>query len=287
VISVVKFLTIKQNRRKIMKKILTVMLPVLFVLAVMGVSYAEDLRIDGSTTVLPIAQKGAEVFMKKNPSVRVFVSGSGSGTGIKAIIDGTTHIATSSREAKGKEVESAKAKGIVLTGHKVALDGIIPVVHPSMKIDNITTEQLRDIYNGKIKKWNELGGPDRPISVVSRDTSSGTYEVWEEKILKGDRVRADALLVASNGQAVQTIAQNRFAIGYIGIGYIEKSVKVLKVNGKTASAESVRDGSWPVSRPLFMYTNGKPAGNIAKFMDFMMSADGQKVVNEVKYVSVK
>jgi phosphate transport system substrate-binding protein len=270
-----------------MKKILTVMLSVLFVLAVTGVSFAEDLRIDGSTTVLPIAQKGAEVFMKKNPSVRVFVSGSGSGTGIKAIIDGTTHIATSSREAKGKEVASAKEKGVVLTGHKVALDGIVPVVHPSMKIDNLTTEQLRDIYNGKIRKWNELGGPDRPISVVSRDTSSGTYEVWEEKILKGDKVRPDALLVASNGQAVQTIAQNKFAIGYIGIGYIEKAVKVLKVNGKTATAETVRDSSWPVSRPLFMYTNGKPAGNIAKFMDFMMSADGQKVVNEVKYVSVK
>lgn len=270
-----------------MKKILTAMLSVLFVLAVTGVSFAEDLRIDGSTTVLPIAQKGAEVFMKKNPSVRVFVSGSGSGTGIKAIIDGTTHIATSSREAKEKEVASAKEKGVALTGHKVALDGIIPVVHPAMKIDNLTTEQLRAIYNGKIKKWNELGGPDRPISVVSRDTSSGTYEVWEEKILKGDRVRPDALLVASNGQAVQTIAQNKFAIGYIGIGYIEKSVKILKVNGKTASPETVRDGSWPVSRPLFMYTNGKPAGNIAKFMDFMLSADGQKVVNEVKYVSVK
>jgi phosphate transport system substrate-binding protein len=156
-----------------------------------------------------------------------------------------------------------------------------------MKIDNLTTEQLRDIYNGKIRKWNELGGPDRPISVVSRDTSSGTYEVWEEKILKGDKVRPDALLVASNGQAVQTIAQNKFAIGYIGIGYIEKSVKVLKVNGKTATPETVRDSSWPVSRPLFMYTNGKPAGNIAKFLDFMLSADGQKVVNEVKYVSVK
>jgi len=270
-----------------MKKILTAMLSVLFSLAVTGVSFAEDLRIDGSTTVLPIAQKGAEVFMKKNPSVRVFVSGSGSGTGIKAIIDGTTHIATSSREAKEKEVASAKEKGVMLTGHKVALDGIVPVVHPSMKIDNLTTEQLRDIYNGKIRKWNELGGPDRPISVVSRDTSSGTYEVWEEKILKGDKVRPDALLVASNGQAVQTIAQNKFAIGYIGIGYIEKSVKILKVNGKTATPESVRDSSWPVSRPLFMYTNGKPAGNIAKFMDFMLSADGQKVVNEVKYVSVK
>jgi phosphate transport system substrate-binding protein len=270
-----------------MKKLFFIIVLVLCIASLAGLSYAEDLKIDGSTTVLPIAQKGAEVFMKKNPAVKVFVSGSGSGTGIKALMDGTTNIATSSREAKDKEVASAKEKNVTLTGHKVALDGIVPVVHPSIKMNDITTEQLRDIYNGKIKSWKELGGPNRPISVVSRDTSSGTYEVWEEKILKGDKVKADALLVASNGQAVQTVAQNRFAIGYIGIGYIDKSVKVLKVNGKTASAGTVRDGSWPISRPLFMYTNGKPAGTVAKFIDFMLSKDGQKIVNEVKYVSLK
>jgi phosphate transport system substrate-binding protein len=270
-----------------MKRLLTGLLSVLFVCSLIGISYAEDLKIDGSTTVLPIAQKGAEVFMKKNPSVKVFVSGSGSGTGIKALIDGTTNIATSSRAAKDKEEASAKEKGVTLTGHKVALDGIVPIVHPSMKIKDITMEQLRDIYNGKITNWKELGGPNRPISAVSRDTSSGTYEVWEEKILKGDKVKPDALLVASNGQAVQTVSQNRFAIGYIGIGYIDKSVKVLMVNGKSASAKTVRDDSWPIARPLFMYTNGKPASVIAKFIDFMLSKEGQKIVNEVKYVSIK
>lgn len=270
-----------------MKKLVTILLASLFVCSITGLSYAQDLRIDGSTTVLPIAQKAAEVFMKKNPNIKVFVSGSGSGTGIKALIDGTTNIATSSREAKDKEVASGKEKGIILTGHKIALDGIAPIVHPLMRINDITTEQLRDIYNGKIKRWKELGGPDRPISVVSRDTSSGTYEVWEEKILKGDKVRPDALLIASNGQAVQTVAQNKFAIGYIGIGYIDKTIKVLKVNGRTASANSVRDGSWPIARPLFMYTKGKPVGTIAKFIDFMFSKEGQKVVNEVKYVSLK
>ena len=270
-----------------MKKIFTILFSVFFTCSLAGLSYAQDLRIDGSTTVLPITQKAAEVFMKKNPNIKVFVSGSGSGTGIKALIDGTTNIATSSREAKDKEISSAKQKGVSLTGHKVALDGIVPIVHPSMKINDITIEQLRDIYNGKIKRWKELGGPDRPISVVSRDTSSGTYEVWEEKVLKGDRVRPDALLVASNGQAVQTVAQNKFAIGYIGVGYIDKTIKVLKVNGNSASAKSVRDGSWLVARPLFMYTNGKPAGVIAKFIDFMLSKEGQKIVNEVKYVSIK
>ena len=270
-----------------MKKFLTLFFSGFFVCSLMGFACAADLRIDGSTTVLPIAQKAAEVFMKKHSDVKIYVSGSGSGTGIKALIDGTTNIATSSREAKEKEIADSKAKGVTLTAHKVALDGIVPVVHPSMKIENITPEQLRNIYNGNIKTWKELGGPDRPISVVSRDTSSGTYEVWEEKILKGNRVRPDALLVASNGQAVQTVAGNRYAIGYIGIGYVDKSIKALKVNGATASAKTVRDNSWPIARPLFMYTNGKPSGTIAKFIDFMLSKNGQEIVNEVKYVSIR
>ncbi len=260
--------------------------PILILLSFVGLCHGEDLRIDGSTTVLPIVQRAAEVFMKKYPDIKVFVTGSGSGTGIKALMDGTTNIATSSREAKEKEVTDAKTKGITLQPHKIALDGIVPIVHPSNKILDITLEQLREIYSGKIKKWKELGGPDRPLSVVSRDTSSGTYEVWEEKVLHEDRVRADALLVASNGQMVQTVAQNRVAIGYIGIGYADKSVKLLKVNGKIATENSIRDFSWPIARPLFIYTNGKPTGAAAKFIDFMLSQEGQKIVKEVKYVSL-
>ena len=270
-----------------MKKFLAILLCSLFAFSFLGLSYAESLRIDGSTTVLPIAQRAAEVFVKKHPDIKVYVSGSGSGTGIKALIDGTTNIATSSREAKDKEIAVGKRKGVILTAHKVALDGIVPVVHPSMKIDNITLEHLRDIYNGKIKNWKELGGPNRPFAVVSRDTSSGTYEVWEEKVMKGDRVRPDALLVASNGQAVQTVAQNRYSIGYVGIGYIDKSIKILKVNGIIASVKGVRDGSWPIARPLFMYTKDKPSGAIAKFIEFVLSNEGQKIVNEVKYVSIE
>lgn len=272
-----------------MKKILSMLFFSLLCCLIFKISllFAEDLRIDGSTTVLPIAQKAAEVYMKKHTDVKIYVSGSGSGTGIKSLIDGTTHIATSSREAKEKEIATAKEKGIILTPHKIALDGIVPIVHPTMKIDNLTLEQLRNIYNGNIKTWKELGGPDRPISVVSRDTSSGTYEVWEEKVLKGDKVRPDALLVASNGQAVQTVAKNKYSIGYIGIGYVDKSIKVLKVDGKTATYDSIRKAVWPISRPLFMYTNGQPTGEIEKFIKFMLSKEGQKIVNDVKYVSIK
>jgi len=268
-----------------MKKILEGFTLVLMVLAFTGFSYGEDLRIDGSTTVLPIVQRAVEVFMEKYPDIKVFLTGSGSGTGIKALIDGTTNIATSSREAKDNEITHGKAKGVTLESHEIAFDGIVPIVHPSNRLSDITMEQLRDVYNGKIKSWKELGGPDRPIAVVSRDTSAGTYEVWEEKVLKKDR--ADAILVVSNGQEVQTVAQNRFALGYIGIGYADKSVKSLKVNGKTATEASVRDFSWPIARPLFMYTNGKPAGPSAKFIDFILSPVGQQIVKEAKYVSLR
>ena len=270
-----------------MKKVLWLVGLALCILTARSYGYAEELRIDGSTTVLPIAQKAAEVFMKKYPNGKVFVSGSGSGTGIKALIDGTTMIATSSREAKKEELEAAKAKGVNMTEHKVAYDGVVPIAHPSNPLDTVTLQQLRDIYNGKIKSWKEMGGPDRPLSVVSRDTSSGTYEVWEEKVLKKDKVRADALMVASSGQMDQTVAQNRVAIGYTGIGYLDKTVKALKIDGKAATESTVRDFSWPVSRPLYMYTNGKPTGVVARFIDFMLSAEGQQVVKDVKFVSLR
>ena len=252
-----------------------------------GISYGDDLRIDGSTTVLPIAQRAAEVFMQKNPDIKVFVTGSGSGTGLKALIDGTTMIATSSREAKDSEIADGKAKGINMMAHKIALDGVVAIVHPSNKLDNITMDQLKKIYDGTIKTWKELGGVDRPISVVSRDTSSGTYEVWQEKVLGKDKVRADAMMVASSGQMSQTVAQNPTAIGYDGIGYIDKSIKVLKINGIAPTVEGVRAFKWPVARFLYVYTNGKPTGVAAKFVDFLLSKEGQNVVKEVKFVTLQ
>jgi phosphate transport system substrate-binding protein len=270
-----------------MKRVLAVLVSGVMFLVLGGLSYGEDLRIDGSTTVLPIAQRAAEVFMQKNPDIKVFVTGSGSGTGLKALIDGTTMIATSSREAKDSEIDVGKAKGVNMMAHKIALDGVIAVVHPSNKLDNITMDQLKKIYNGTIKTWKELGGVDRPISVVSRDTSSGTYEIWQEKVLGKDKVRADAMMVASSGQMSQTIAQNPTSIGYDGIGYIDKSIKVLKVNDMAPTEQSVRAFKWPIARFLYVYTNGKPTGVTAKFIDFLLSKEGQNVVKEVKFVTLQ
>ena len=232
--------------------------------------FGDTLKIDGSTTVLPIAQKAAERFMLKNPDIIVFVTGRGSEIGINALINGTIDIATASREANAGELEAGKEKGVILMAHKIALDGVVPIVHPSMKIGNVTMEQLRNIYNGKIKNWKELGGPDKSIDVYTRDSHSGTYAVWSEKVLHRDTIRPDAFVVATSSRMVGAVAEDKYSIGYIGIGYIDKSVNALKIDGKTASEEGVRDGSWPISRPLYMYTNGRPGGLIAEFIDFII-----------------
>ncbi|MGD9506268.1 MAG: PstS family phosphate ABC transporter substrate-binding protein, partial [Syntrophobacteraceae bacterium] len=166
-----------------------------------GLVYAEStsIRMDGSTTVLPIAQKVAEAYMKEHPDVTITVSGGGSGNGIKAIIDGTTDIADSSRFIKDQEVADAVAKGTYPVPFAIAYDCIVPIVHPSNTVKDLTVDQLKGIYTGAITNWKEVGGPDMEIVVISRDTSSGTYEVWEEKVLKKERVAASALLQASNG----------------------------------------------------------------------------------------
>ena len=164
-----------------------------FVIAVMAMTllfasnmvWAGNLVIKGSTTVLPIAQKVVEAYMKQNPDVKITLEGGGSGNGIKALVDGTTDIANSSRFIKDKEVSQAVEKGRYPVPFAVAYDCIVPVVHPSNPLTNITLEQLKKIYKGEIKNWKELGGPDSPVVVISRDTSSGTYEVWEEKVLQG------------------------------------------------------------------------------------------------------
>lgn len=240
--------------------------------------------IKGSTTVLPIAQKAAEVYMKAHSGVNISVSGGGSGNGIKAILDGTCQIADSSRFVKGKEVKLACEKGMLLVPHRVAMDCIVPVVHPGNPLSELKIDQLAKIYTGEIKNWKEVGGPDKKIVVISRDTSSGTYEVWDEKVLNKKRVMPGALLQASNGAVAQVVASTPDAIGYVGIGYVNKDLKPLKVNGVTASAATALNGTYPISRPLFMFTNGWPEGEAMSFINFILSPDGQKIVKEEGFV---
>jgi phosphate transport system substrate-binding protein len=249
-----------------------------------SLAFAGNVVIKGSTTVLPIAQKAAEDFMKANPEINISVSGGGSGNGIKAIIDGTTDIADSSRFIKDKEVELATSKGVLPVPHRVALDCVVPVVHLSNPLADISMAQLKDVYTGKITNWKALGGADKPIVVVSRDTSSGTYEVWAKKVLNKEKVTPKALLQASNGAVAQAVAKNKYAMGYIGIGYLNKDVKGLKVDHVEASPTTALNGTYPVSRALFMFTNGWPKGDTLSFINFVVSPTGQKIVQEEGYV---
>lgn len=263
----------------------TVMAIAFAVLWVVNGAWAGNIVIKGSTTVLPIAQKTAEAYMKQNPDVKISISGGGSGNGIKALIDGSTDIADSSRFIKDKEVKLAVKNGQYPVPFAVAYDCIVPVVHPSNTMTNITMAQLKDIYMGKIKNWKDIGGPDRPIVVISRDTSSGTYEVWHKKVLKKKRVFPGALLQASNGAVSQAVAKNKNAIGYIGIGYMDAGVKPLTVDGVKGTSETTLDGSFPISRPLFMFTPGWPKGDTLNFINFVLHPQkGQKLVSGAGYV---
>jgi phosphate transport system substrate-binding protein len=246
---------------------------------------AGNIVIKGSTTVLPIAQKVAEAYMKENPDTNISISGGGSGNGIKAIIDGTTNIADSSRFIKDKEVALAVKNGVYPVPFAVAYDCIVPIVHPGNKVANLTLDQLKGIYKGEIKNWKEVGGPDLQIVVVSRDTSSGTYEVWEGKVMKKERVYPGALLQASNGAVAQAVSKNKNAIGYIGLGYLDNSVKPLSANSIVGSAATTLNGTYPISRPLYMFTNKWPKEDIAKFINYVTHPDkGQKMVKEIGFV---
>jgi len=167
----------------------------------------------------------------------------------------------------------------------VAYDCIVPVVHPSNPVMNITMQQLKVIYQGNIKNWKEIGAPDMPVVVISRDTSSGTYEVWHEKVLKKERVFPGALLQASNGAIVQAVSKNKNAIGYIGLGYMDSSVKALMVDRVKGSAETTLNGSFPISRPLYMFTPGWPKGDTLKFINYVIHPEkGQKYISEIGFV---
>lgn len=263
----------------------TVMAVVFAVLFAANGAWAGNIVIKGSTTVLPVAQKTAEAYMKQNPDVKISISGGGSGNGIKALIDGSTDIADSSRFIKDKEVKQAVQNGQYPVPFAVAYDCIVPVVHPSNTMTDITMARLKDIYMGKIKNWKDIGGPDRPIVVISRDTSSGTYEVWHSKVLKKERVFPGALLQASNGAVAQAVAKNKNAVGYIGLGYLDSNVKALTVNGVKGSSESTLDGTFPISRPLYMFTPGWPKGDTLNFINFVMHPEkGQKLVGSAGYV---
>jgi len=270
-----------------MKRIILILTLACLILTLMvSISQAGEgqLVVQGSTTVLPIAQAAAEVFMQNNPEVNISVRGGGSGNGIAALIEGTCDIADASRPMKVKEILLCQKKGISPVPHIVAMDGIAVIVHPSNPVQGLSMEQIKDIYTGKITNWKELGGKDQKIVVVSRDSSSGTFETFEKIVLKGKKVIPESLAQASNQTVATVISTTKGAIGYVGLGYISNTVKALPVNGVIPERKTVVSGKYPISRPLYMYTDGAPQGVAKDFLKFICSKEGQKIVEKQGFV---
>jgi phosphate transport system substrate-binding protein len=264
-----------------MKQYLIILLVIMAVLPALA---QNTITCSGSTTVLPIAQAAAEAFMNKYPSVNVSVRGGGSGVGIAALQNGTVQIGNSSRMIKSKELSQAKSKGINPVGYAIANDGIAVIVHKSNPVMDLTVKQIQDIYTGKINNWNQLGGSNTPIVVISRDVASGTFEVFNEKALKGAKVDASAQMLASNNAIVTTVTTTPGAIGYVGLGYASSDVKIVSVGKVMPSEKTVKDASYALSRKLYMYTNGKASGTVAQFLGFIQGAEGQKIVENQGFI---
>jgi len=249
---------------------------------------ANKIAVDGSTTVGPIAKAFAEYYMGKYPEVNITVSESGSGNGAKGIINGTCDVGTMSRPMKKSEKEAAQSAGCLPIEHIVAMDGIAIVVHRSNPMNDITIEQIRDVYTGKITNWKELGGPDRPVVVISRDTNSGTYETFESLVMRKEKMAGKTEYVGSNGAVRQRVLSTEGAIGYVGLAFRE-GVKPVKVNGSEATPETVAAMTYPIARPLYMYTNGRPKQGTPLY-DFITLSDtpeGKKIVEDTGFVPLK
>lgn len=254
--------------------------------AVSAVAADRAIIVKGSTTVLPVVQVAAEIFMDKNPGTNISVQGGGSGVGIASLLDKTTDIATSSRKIKPEEIEKAKASGVNVNEIPIAIDGIAVIVHPVNTVKAMTRTQIREIYTGKIRDWSQLGGRKGKIVVVTRDTSSGTFEAFEALALNKEKVRPDALSSASNQAVAQTVAQTPGAVGYVGHGYLSPRVKAVAVDGVECTKQTIQSEKYPLSRYLYVYTNGRPSGDIQKFTTFILGKEGQRLVEEEGFVDI-
>lgn len=258
----------------------------------------KTLQVKGSNTMLQLGQAWAEEY-NNTSKIKVSISGEGSGVGISAVINGTTDIAMSSREMKPEEIRAAKARGIEPVETTVAWDGLAVIVNPKNPVRQLTLEQLRSIFLGEIKNWRELGGKDEEIIITTRDTSSGTHQYFKEHILRRGNPKGkeefppSALYVTSSQTAVYTVAQDEGAIAYVGLGYISPKVaevSIAKSEGEPyvrATIETIMNQTYPISRALYFYTAGQPSDESKKFIDFVSSDEGQRIVMREDFVPVR
>jgi len=247
--------------------------------------------IKGSDTVLPLSQQQAETYMKVNKNAKVTVTGGGSGVGISALIEGTTDIAQSSRKIKFDEKKKLSDKGSTVVEKIIAYDALAVVVNPKNAVSQLTREQLDNIFTGKITNWKEVGGADLKITPIARETSSGTYEFFKEEVLQKKDYMAGIMSVPATGTIVETIKKTPGAIGYVGLAYLNKDVKALKVSFKDGqfvepSVKTAKDETYPIVRPLIYYYVQSSEAAVKPFIDYVLSKEGQKIVSNIGFITI-
>jgi phosphate transport system substrate-binding protein len=256
-------------------------------------SYIEN---KGSDTIVNLALAWAERYQAEHPDVRISVTGGGSGTGIASLINGTVDIANASRQIKDEETGEAKSNGVEPIEHIIARDAIAVIVNPENPVSQLTLKQISDIYSGKLKNWSEVGGEDRPIVRLSRETNSGTHVYFLETVLRlgnsEDKTlfSTDTLLLPSSEGIIVEVRQNPNAIGYDGLGYVPEDLKMIAIAEKEGgsyvlpSIATVNDKTYPIARDLYMYTDGEPTGIVKEYLDWILSAEAQEIVAELGFV---
>jgi phosphate transport system substrate-binding protein len=252
----------------------------------------------GSDTIVNLALAWAERYQAINPNIGIAVTGGGSGTGIAALINGTVDIANASRKIKDNEIQSANENGVKPVEHIIARDAIAIIVHPSNPVDNLSLQDISDIYTGKITNWTQLGGENRPIVLLSRESNSGTHVYFLEEVIRlGDKesktlFSPDTLLLPSSEGIGAEVRQNPNAIGYDGLGYVTDDMKTIAVSKQPDSipvmptVDSVNSGEYPIARDLYMYTNGEPEGQVKEYMTWILSPEAQHIVLELGFVPI-
>ena len=273
-------LSAKFSRRQFALRLLAACLALVSVTALQVT--AKELDISGSTTLQPALEELARAY--EHSPTRLRVNGVGSAEGIAALLQGTTDIASSSRFITPEELARADELGVYPVPFQVAHDAIIPIVHKSNPLRSLSIAQLRDIYLGRVGNWSQVGGVERKIRVVTREPGSGTLDVWQQ-LVTGGASGENATMVSSSEQVVRMVSKNRRAIGYIGLGNLSANVKPLRVEGVIGSLSNVRSGVYPLSRALFLFTNGWPQGQTQAFINFVLDPDkGQRVVEKAGFI---
>lgn len=273
-------------------KVAAVVLTMALVFAVAGCGKKEEpkkaetneltgtIQIAGSTSVQPLSEELAKAFMAKNPKVKINVAGGGSSAGVKAAQEGTADIGSASRELKEKEVGTVQEL-------KIALDGIAVVIHKDNKVEDLTMEQIQKIFMGEIKDWSEVGGEKGAIHVFNREEGSGTRGAFEDIVMKKEAFTEKAGIQNSTGAVRTAVAGDKAGIGYISLGSLNEDVKALKVGGVEATIENIKKDTYKVYRPFLYMTQKAPEGATKAYIEWVLSDEGQKVVESKKFISVK